>query len=457
MVKQYIGARYVPLFDGEYNSEKAYEPLTVVTYLNNTYTSKKTVPAGVLPSNTDYWALTGNFNGQVEEYRQEVEGYRQDVEEYQEESRQALEHLSEDVDVVSTRVSNLEAAKNRKFLFIGDSYATSNSEFTVKSWVDYINDNLGLTHGVNSFKSNQGSSGIAHVITIPGRGDVNANFLIRHAELWDSDLTDKNLITDIVIAEGYNDGSESYQDILDAMAVIKTTVQTYYPNCERVYVAMIGRNFDTYATNQALEVVKKAYAKGSSDNGFIYISDASLALRDNEYIDRVMPIVDVVGGTFHPNDNGEKIIAGYITQGLLGGKYFEQKGMITANISVAGTTSGTIPTIYSILNGDMTTFIMNYFNLHIDMPTDVTVAGSWFRIADVTNTYFDNYAVPNRAVGSINGVVSSITASDVFTTYTTFDVGFWNGGMYFRPFVEPHENTTRVAFSSIGCEINIPR
>lgn len=446
MVKQYIGARYVPLFDGEYNSEKAYEPLTVVTYLNNTYTSKKTVPAGVLPSNTEYWALTGNYNAQVEEYRQEVEGYREDV-----------EALSEDVGGLTTRVGALEAAKNRKFLFIGDSYATSNSEFTVKSWVDYINDNLGLTHGVNSFKSNQGATGIAHALTVPGRGDVNANFLIRHAELWDNTLTDKSLITDIVIAEGYNDGSESFQDILDAMAVIKATVQTYYPNCERVYVAMIGHNFDDYVTNNALEAVQKAYAKGSSDNGFIYIADASLALRDNEYIDRVMPIVDVVGGTFHPNDNGEKIIAGYLTQGLVGGKYYEYKPMIVANISVAGTTSGTVPTIYSILNGDLSKFIMTYFNLHIDMPADSTVSGSWFRIADVTNTYFDNYGVPNRAVGSINGVVSSITASDVFTTYTTFDVGFWNGGMYFRPFVESHENTTRVAFSSIGCEINIPR
>lgn len=72
MTRQYIGARYVPIIDGEYNSEKVYEPLTIVTYNGSSYTSKKSVPAGTLPTNTEYWALTGNYNAQVEAYRQEV-------------------------------------------------------------------------------------------------------------------------------------------------------------------------------------------------------------------------------------------------------------------------------------------------------------------------------------------------------------------------------------------------
>ena len=61
MNRQYIGARYVPkFFEGEGGSNTwagssvAYEALTVVTYLNNSYTSKKPVPAGVDISNTEY-------------------------------------------------------------------------------------------------------------------------------------------------------------------------------------------------------------------------------------------------------------------------------------------------------------------------------------------------------------------------------------------------------------------
>ena len=54
MVKQYIGARYVPKFDGDYNSEKEYEPLTIVTYMFNSYTSKKIVPPGILPTEYNF-------------------------------------------------------------------------------------------------------------------------------------------------------------------------------------------------------------------------------------------------------------------------------------------------------------------------------------------------------------------------------------------------------------------
>lgn len=66
-VKQYIGARYVPILFGEWDSKIPYSPLTIVMYKNNSYTSKKYVPAGIDIGNTEYWALTGNFNGAVSE------------------------------------------------------------------------------------------------------------------------------------------------------------------------------------------------------------------------------------------------------------------------------------------------------------------------------------------------------------------------------------------------------
>lgn len=78
-VRQYIGARYVPKLDGEWSSEKVYEPLTIVMYNNGSYTSKKNVSAGILPTNTEYWAFTGNYNAQVEAYRQEVNTYKDEV------------------------------------------------------------------------------------------------------------------------------------------------------------------------------------------------------------------------------------------------------------------------------------------------------------------------------------------------------------------------------------------
>ena len=76
MVRHYVGARYVPKLADPvaWASGTSYEAMTIVTYNNSSYTSKIPVPAmvGNPADNPDYWALTGNYNAQVEQYRQEV-------------------------------------------------------------------------------------------------------------------------------------------------------------------------------------------------------------------------------------------------------------------------------------------------------------------------------------------------------------------------------------------------
>ena len=77
MAKQYVGARYVPKFASpvEWAASTGYEALTIVTFNNASYTSKVPVPptVGNPANNPQYWALTGNYNAQVEQYRQETE------------------------------------------------------------------------------------------------------------------------------------------------------------------------------------------------------------------------------------------------------------------------------------------------------------------------------------------------------------------------------------------------
>lgn len=70
-VRQYIGARYVPLFadPAEWDNQRTYEPLTIVIHNGNSYTSRQYVPTGIDINNNEYWALTGNYNAQVEAYR----------------------------------------------------------------------------------------------------------------------------------------------------------------------------------------------------------------------------------------------------------------------------------------------------------------------------------------------------------------------------------------------------
>lgn len=57
MTNVYVGERYVPIVAGPWQSDTAYEKLTIVTYQGSGFISKKDVPPNVLPTNTAYWAL----------------------------------------------------------------------------------------------------------------------------------------------------------------------------------------------------------------------------------------------------------------------------------------------------------------------------------------------------------------------------------------------------------------
>lgn len=93
---QYIGSRYVPIFGrkGEtsiqWDNTGTYEPLTIVLYQGNSYTSRQFVPIGIDILNEDFWANTGNYNAQVEQYRQETIKAQKTAEDAQKTAEDAL-------------------------------------------------------------------------------------------------------------------------------------------------------------------------------------------------------------------------------------------------------------------------------------------------------------------------------------------------------------------------------
>lgn len=76
---KYVGLRYVPLIMGEWDINKKYEPLMIVIHQGNSYTSKTYVPKGVSIENKKYWVCTGDYNAQIEYYRQEVLGFKDEL------------------------------------------------------------------------------------------------------------------------------------------------------------------------------------------------------------------------------------------------------------------------------------------------------------------------------------------------------------------------------------------
>ena len=74
----YVGHRYVPKIMGDWDNTKIYEPLSIVQYQGNSFTSRQFVPSGVELTNEEYWASTGNYNAQIEQYRQDVRNLESD-------------------------------------------------------------------------------------------------------------------------------------------------------------------------------------------------------------------------------------------------------------------------------------------------------------------------------------------------------------------------------------------
>lgn len=154
----YIGARYVPIFGGEWDNSKTYEPLVIVTNQGNSYTSVTFVPAGIDINNTTYWALTGNYNAQVEQYRQEVAQVSERQDTTEAEVNQIQESIKElpELDDVYTRL------KGKTIVVVGDSLTIGNGEALGHTWVEQIAERYNCTtynYGVSGSKICSGGSG----------------------------------------------------------------------------------------------------------------------------------------------------------------------------------------------------------------------------------------------------------------------------------------------------------
>lgn len=118
----YVGARYVPKFADpiEWDTERGYESLTIVTYKGESYTSKCPVPPGIDIKNTRYWALTGAYNAQVEEYKNQVKdlseqvtGFASDNKEFREKITQYEKDNAEMKNSVASTVARVDALAER--------------------------------------------------------------------------------------------------------------------------------------------------------------------------------------------------------------------------------------------------------------------------------------------------------------------------------------------------------
>lgn len=174
-VRQYVGARYVPVFASplEWSSTQGYEPLTIVTYQGNSYTSMQSVPAGIDTANTEYWAQTGNYNAQIEAYRQEVLAYNAQIETYRQEVLAYDQRITGNANAIAaeTQARETEMAKviaqvnqqnilslyeGKNCVWVGDSFTTGVGASPVEKRVSTVFCNA---MGMNEYNYGVGASG----------------------------------------------------------------------------------------------------------------------------------------------------------------------------------------------------------------------------------------------------------------------------------------------------------
>lgn len=352
----YIGARYVPIFADpiEWDKAKSYEPLTIVTYQGDSYTSKTFVPAQTEITNTEFWVRTGSYNAQVEQYRKEVQEVVTKMDDLEESVNNSissfdtrLTQTEEKVESYNNRITTLESdnttnktnisnntnsistiegqintinteiesldsrvesnensistinenltnlsnlVKNRRFIVIGDSYCDGTNSW-IKSMQNYLAKN-----DTDYVKSYMGGAGFAH-------GSKNFLNLLQEAV-----VTNPNTITDIIVCGGANNYPEDTNTILNGTGGIQEFVsyaKSTYPNAT-VHIGFIGVNLNN---NDNMPRAINAY-KQCTKFGAKYLNN----------VEFILPSYTLLQSDFiHPNEQGDYQLGVYITNAVLTG------------------------------------------------------------------------------------------------------------------------------------------
>lgn len=290
--RQYIGARYVPKFADPvtWNKDRTYEALTIVTYLNDSYTSKKPVPLGVDITNNEYWVLTGNFNSQIEEYRKDVEQLSDDLTVTQNNLTETQNNLK-NVEKMTTK---------RRYIFVSDSYADNAAgalNYNGKTWVEFCCDKLKKTIGTDAFKLYKSGSGFSTSYSFLNVLQNGAN-----------QISEPSTITDIVICGGCNDKGASDTSISSALSSIKEYVKTTYPNAN-ISVGCIG----WFNTNDS-DFLTASYTQDNYKSACIANSCTYL-----NGVENILHLYTLFGNGHHPNVDGSQKIGSGVADALIHG------------------------------------------------------------------------------------------------------------------------------------------
>lgn len=362
-VRQYVGARYVPVFADplEWSDTIGYEPLTVVLHEGNSYTSRQLVPVGIDINNATYWAETGNYNAQIEAYRQEVlthdERITANANAIAAETQARINgdnELALRIDSLSKQTP-VQGENGRNAVFIGDSFMAPTASYPQKlayftaqlmgwtmhnyayggsGWVDEAGASMNFYHQIQK---------AAQQISIP---------------VADVDY--------IVIGGGFNDWNDptplTYNQLYSAAVQTIKEARAQFPNAQIIAIPMMFRNYgvDTHMHDLYSAIVAGIAASGVAVK---VIKDAYMWQLGFKNVDGVHPTVELY-----------KIMAQYVASKVMGGDVKTSR-LYSQTLSGGGIST----TLNFIIDGGMVSACLDVVNLpDLTAGQQVTVATQVF-------------------------------------------------------------------------------
>lgn len=325
-VRQYVGARYVPVFADplEWSDTIGYGPLTVVLHEGNSYTSRQSVPVGIDIDNATYWAETGNYNAQIEAYRKEVLAYdgritananaiAAETQARESEVAEAMTDIAAETQAringdneLALRIDSLskrtpvQDENGRNAVFIGDSFMAPTTSYPQK--LAYFTAQL---MGWTMYNYAYGGSGWVD------EAGASMNFyhqIQKAAQQISIPVADVDYI---VIGGGFNDWNDptplTYNQLYSAAVQTVKEARAQFPNAQIIAIPMMFRNYgvDTHMHDLYSAIVAGIAASGVAVK---VIKDAYMWQLGFKNVDGVHPTVDLY-----------KIMAQYVVSKVMGG------------------------------------------------------------------------------------------------------------------------------------------
>lgn len=306
-VREYVGARYVPLFATplEWSNANSYEPLTIVQHEGNSYTSRQFVPTGIDISNEDYWALTGNYNAQIEQYRQEVQQFDERITN----NTEAVTTIQQNGWVTADRIADGAVDSNKiadgsimpkdlaaeYMVVIGDSYSDPTYVTGLTMWHETVAERFNLTGKCYA------KAGTGYIASSPVFND-------QITQAKNDGTFDNSQVKMVVIYGGRNDVDEGL-----TKTAIDTAIENAVASFPNALIVVVGVNTWEHMlfTDSSKNDVSATNLMQDScySHGVVFMSSLWWLAEQSAYFNT---------GNGHPNQAGQTYIASRFLQSMLG-------------------------------------------------------------------------------------------------------------------------------------------